>query len=141
MNIGTLPEHLYADAIDLWRDTGLTRPWNNPEEDLHRALAGSASTVLAGIDQGALLATAMVGHDGHRAWVYYLSVTPAEQRRGRGRQMKEGCEEWARTRGIPKIQLMVRSGNTGVVAFYQRLGYVDAEVRVLGRRLDAQVPS
>lgn len=141
MNIGTLPEHLYADAVDLWRVTGLTRPWNDPGEDLRRALAGSASTVLAGIDQGILLATAMVGHDGHRACVYYLSVAPAEQRRGRGRQMMQSCEDWARARGIPKIQLMVRRGNSGVVAFYESLGYADAEVVVLGRRLDQQVPS
>lgn len=141
MNIGTLPEHLYADAMDLWRNTGLTRPWNDPEEDLRRALAGSASTVLAGTDRGVLVATAMVGHDGHRAWVYYLSVVPRQQRRGRGRQMMKGCEEWARARGIPKIQLMVRSGNSGAIAFYERLGYADAEVIVLGRRLDGQVPS
>ncbi len=141
MNIGTLPHHLYDDAVDLWRVTGLTRPWNDPEADLRRALEGSASTVLAGTDQGVLLATAMVGHDGHRAWVYYLSVAPAEQRRGRGRKMMTACEEWARARGVPKIQLMVRSGNSGVIAFYESLGYADAQVAVLGRRLDDQVPS
>ena len=123
------------------RLTGLTRPWNDPQEDLRRALTGSASTVLAGIEHGLLLATAMVGHDGHRAWVYYLSVAPAEQRRGRGREMMRSCEDWARARGIPKIQLMVRSGNSAVIAFYESLGYADSQVVVLGRRLDDEVSS
>lgn len=55
--------------------------------------------------------------------------------------MMTACEEWARARGVPKIQLMVRSGNSGVIAFYESLGYADAQVAVLGRRLDDQVPS
>lgn len=128
---------LYGAAIKLWQDTGLTRPWNDPEADLRRAASGTASDVLAATgDDGALLATAMVGHDGHRGWVYYLAVHPALQRQGLGRQMMQACEAWIHSRGIPKIQLMVRATNTSALGFYQRLGYVDAQTTVLGRRLD-----
>ncbi len=59
-------------------------PWNDAHADLHRAVTGSASTVLADIDWDGLLGTAMVGHDGHRGWVYYPAVRPAEQRCGLG---------------------------------------------------------
>lgn len=139
MKIVSLSEHLYADAVRLWHDTGLTLwPWNDPENDLRRAMAGSSSTVLAGVEPDALVVTAMVGHDGHRGWVYYLAVAPTEQRRGLGRQMMEACEEWVRARGIPKMQLMVRHGNSPAVGFYEKLGYTDADVTVLGRRLDEQ---
>ncbi len=134
--IRRLPEHLYSDAVALWQQTGLTRPWNDPTADLRLAMTGSASTVLAAIERDALLATAMVGHDGHRGWVYYLAVTPAQQGRGLGRRMVQACEEWVRARGVPKIQLMVRTDNAPVAAFYERLGYADAQVVVLGRRLD-----
>jgi ribosomal protein S18 acetylase RimI-like enzyme len=48
----------------------------------------------------------------------------------------EACEDWVRSRGIPKIQLMVRGTNRVTVGFYEHLGYADAEVVVLGRRLD-----
>ncbi len=78
----------------------------------------------------------MVGYDGHRGWVYYLAVAESEQRRGIGRRMMRACEEWLRERGAPKIQLMVRTGNAEVISFYDRLGYTDAEVVVLGLRLD-----
>lgn len=47
------------------------------------------------------------------------------------------CEEWAAARGIPKLQLMVRTGNEDVLAFYGRLGYEENGVVVLGRRLDS----
>ncbi len=140
IDIRPLPEHLHGPAITPWQHAGLTRPWNDPHAHLRRAVTGSASTVLAAIDRDVLLGTAMVGHDGHRGWVYYLAVTPAEQRRGLGRRLMQGCEEWVRARDIPKLQLMVRTDNTPAAAFYQRLGYAVAEVTVLGRRLDSADP-
>lgn len=136
VQIEPLPERLYGAAVALWLDTGLTRPWNDPEDDLRRAMAGSTSTILACTDGDRLLATAMVGHDGHRGWVYYVAVDRSEQRRRLGQQLMRACQEWLRERGVPKIQLMVRNGNNGVISFYERLGYTASEVVVLGLRLD-----
>lgn len=132
-----LPATLFAEAIALWHETGLTRPWNDPAADLHRAVAGESSTVLSVVgDEGALLATAMVGHDGHRGWVYYLAVRPDQQGRGLGRQLMAACEAWGRRQGVPKLQLMVRRDNVDALTFYEALGYERSDVAVLGRRLD-----
>jgi ribosomal protein S18 acetylase RimI-like enzyme len=65
----------------------------------------------------------MVGHDGHRGWLYYVAVAPARQRRGLGWRMVEAAEDWLRQRGAPKAQLMIRETNTQVEAFYAKLGY------------------
>ena len=138
MKIMPLPENLFRAAVQLWRDSGLTRPWNDPEADLRRAVAGPSSTVLAALDDSQqLAATAMVGHDGHRGWVYYLAVDPALRGRGLGREMMEACEMWVHAQQIPKIQLMVRTTNEAAVGFYGHLGYANSEVIVLGRRLDS----
>jgi len=91
------PRHHQA-AIDLWQQAGLTRPWNDPLSDLRRALAGPASTVLAGVQDGTLVATVMVGHDGHRGWVYYLAVAARARGRGHGRALMRAAEEWLRER-------------------------------------------
>ena len=136
MSVADLPADLAEDAVALWRDVGLTRPWNDPVADLRRALAGPSSTVLALTDGGSLLGTAMVGYDGHRGWLYYLAVQPHLQGQGLGRELLRACEQWLRERDVPKLQLMVRTSNAGVRAFYEGLGYADAEVIVLGRRLD-----
>lgn len=136
MRIEDLPADRHDDAVALWHAAGLTRPWNDPHGDLMRALSGPTSTVLAAQDDdGVLLGTAVVGHDGNRGWVYYLAVQPAQQRRGVGRQLMHACEEWLQQRGLPKINLMVRTTNTRVVAFYEELGYEDVEVVVLGKFL------
>jgi GNAT superfamily N-acetyltransferase len=99
VRIEPLPGPLYDAAVQLWHDSGLTRPWNDPEADLRRAAHGESSAVLAVIgDDDGLLATAMVGHDGHRGWVYYLAVDTPVRGRGLGRQMMEACEAWVRSR-------------------------------------------
>lgn len=135
MRIDVLPASHRAAAIALWHATGLTRPWNDPAADLARALAGPDSTVLAGFDDDRLVATAMVGHDGHRGWVYYLGVDPQARHRGHGRALMQACEAWLRERQIPKLNLMVRGDNAPTRAFYAAIGYAQDDVVVLSKRL------
>jgi ribosomal protein S18 acetylase RimI-like enzyme len=77
----------------------------------------------------------MVGHDGHRGWVYYLAVKLGNRRHGLGRRMMQEAEAWLRERGVMKLNLMVRDGNAEALGFYQQLGYEDAHATVLARWL------
>jgi ribosomal protein S18 acetylase RimI-like enzyme len=133
-------EELGAESRDavvaLWHEARLTRPWNAPEDDFDRAMRGDSSAVLGARDDDVLVATAMVGHDGHRGWVYYLAVATSHRRHGVGRSMMKAAEEWVGRKGIPKIQLMVRNENMDASDFYQRLGYERSDVMVYARRLD-----
>jgi GNAT superfamily N-acetyltransferase len=40
-----------------------------------------------------------------------------------GRQMIAAAEDWMRQRGVWKANLLVRTGNEAVLAFYEELGY------------------
>jgi ribosomal protein S18 acetylase RimI-like enzyme len=122
-------------AVAIWEAVGLTRPWNSPADDFDRAVAGPTSTVLGTFDADELVATVMVGHDGHRGWVYYLAVRPAKQGKGLGSRLMADAESWLRERDVVKLNLMVRHSNSDALQFYRRLGYVDGEVTVLGRWL------
>jgi ribosomal protein S18 acetylase RimI-like enzyme len=131
------PDEIEA-AVGLWEACGLTRPWNDPRADACLALAGPASTVLAGHDAGGrLVATAMVGADGHRGWVYYLAIAPDLRGLGHGEAMMRAAEAWALARGMPKLQLMVRGDNTGVINFYEAIGYAVEDRTIMSRRLSA----
>lgn len=77
----------------------------------------------------------MVGHDGHRGWVYYLAVAPELQGTGAGREMMSHVEKWLAERGVPKAMLMVRETNQKVVGFYESLGYKVEETIVMSRWL------
>jgi ribosomal protein S18 acetylase RimI-like enzyme len=125
-------------AAQLWTRVGLTRAWNDPTADFHRALDGPTSTVLGARRDGALIGTVMVGHDGHRGWVYYLAVDAQYQGEGIGSALMAAAETWLRSRGALKIQLMVRTGNDEALGFYDKIGYEESDVRVLSRRLDGR---
>lgn len=139
-----LTEDHAEEAAALWRAAGLVRPWNDPLGDFRRAVAGPASAVLGVVEDGpseggTLVATAMVGVDGHRGWVYYVAVHPSRQGKGLGSAVMRAAEDWLRDAGAPKVQLMVRAGNRDVVRFYERLGYTDQDTLTLGRFLDPEL--
>ncbi|MEH3038444.1 MAG: GNAT family acetyltransferase [Sphingomonas paucimobilis] len=125
-----------AAVVALWHACGLTRPWNDPEADFARALGGAGSTILVARDGDVPVGSVMVGHDGHRGWLYYLAVRPALQGRGIGTALFDAAEQWLSARSVPKLQLMVREDNEAALAFYRRLGLEQQNVIVFGRFLD-----
>ena len=108
----------------LWRACDLVVSYNPPAHDIAfcRASPNSELFVAAAAD-GAVVASIMVGHDGHRGWLYYGAVDPAMRRRDLGRQMVAHGEDWLRSMGVRKINLMIRDSNTEVRAFYEHIGY------------------
>ena len=133
MKIARAQEQDFSSIIGLWNECGLTRPWNDPEKDLRFALKGSTSTVLLGTIETELVASVMVGHDGHRGVFYYLAVSPHHQSKGYGRAIHDGAVAWLKAQGVWKINLLVRAENEKVLGFYQRLGYADNKTRSLGK--------
>ena len=111
-------------VIALWQACGLTRPWNDPAADLAFARAKPNSDVLVGLLEGRIVASAMVGHDGHRGTMYYVSVDPAHRGRGLGARLVAAAEAWLKARGVWKVNLLVRKGNEQVLGFYAEQGYV-----------------
>jgi len=101
----------------------LVRSWNDPQKDISFARRKSESDVLVGEENGAIVASVMVGHDGHRGIVYYVSVSPECQGKGFGHQIMQAAEEWLRERDVWKMNLLIRQGNEKVQAFYESLGY------------------
>ncbi len=125
-----------AAVIGIWSVCGLTRPWNDPAQDLKLARDTATSIVLVAADGGRIVGSVMVGFEGHRGWVYYLAVDPQHRGTGLGRRLIAAAENWLTAQGAPKLQLMVRAENTAALAFYERLGLERQEVVVMGRRLD-----
>jgi ribosomal protein S18 acetylase RimI-like enzyme len=110
-------------VIALWQACGLTRPWNDPAADLAFARGKPASDVLVGLADDRIVASAMVGHDGHRGTMYYVSVDPACRGCGYGAALVAAAEAWLEGRGVWKVSLLVRKGNEPVLGFYAEQGY------------------
>lgn len=136
--IGAAEDADVPAIVALWERAELTRPWNDPHTDIVRARNGSNSAMLVGRQGAAIVATVMVGHDGHRGWVYYVAVDPDQHKKGYGRAIMTAAEEWLRTRGIEKLQLMVRAGNKQAEAFYETLDFKAQERVVYAKWLDGR---
>lgn len=135
MNIRAFQSGDEAAVVALWRECGLTRPWNDPHADIARKLSEQPELFLVGVAGSAVVATAMVGFDGHRGWVYYLAVSPGHRRKSYGRALMQEAERLLMERGCPKLNLLVRASNAAVVEFYGKLGYAQDDALCLGKRL------
>lgn len=134
LTIRAVAGHDHAALVALWRGCGLVVPHNDPDADIALAAGRENSDILVGIGPaGVLAASVMVGHDGHRGWLYYVAVDPASRGRGHGRAIVAAGEGWLRARGIRKAQLMIRDTNTAVRDFYAGLGW-SASPRVVMER-------
>lgn len=121
----------------LWRACGLVVPANDPAADFRLARGRTGSEIFLAVDAADILGSAMVGHDGHRGWIYYLATAPAARGRGIARDLIATTEAWLVERGIPKVQLLVRDTNAGVIGYYETLGF---EVRPVSMMQKVLVP-
>jgi ribosomal protein S18 acetylase RimI-like enzyme len=141
LNIEPIEERDIPEVIALWQRCGSTRPWNDPAADIALARKEANSTILLGRNDGVLVASVLVGHDGHRGWVYYVTADPEHRFKGYGRAIMSAAEHWLRARGILKLQLMVRKDNAKVHAFYRSIGYYNQETVTFAKWLDGREPT
>ncbi len=128
-------------VVSLWERCALTRPWNDPVADIALARTSANATILLGRENDHIVTSAMVGHDGHRGWVYYVAVDPDWRGQGLGRAIMAAAEDWLRQAGIAKLQLLVRRDNAKASAFYETIGYDEAQVAVFAKWLDGREPA
>ena len=127
-------------VIALWHACGLTRPWNDPRRDIARKATTQPELFLVGVVGDRVVATAMVGYDGHRGWVNYLAVAADVREHGHARALMDEAERLLILRGCPKLNLQIRRSNTAALGFYQALGYAEDEAISLGKRLIVDGP-
>lgn len=128
-------------VVALWRAVfPCPAPWNEPRRSINRKLAVQRELFFVAEEEGTLVGTAMAGYDGHRGWVYFVAVARAYRRRGVGAALMRRVEEELAARGCDKLNLQVRAGNEGAVAFYRELGFEVEERVSMGKRLGASAP-
>lgn len=119
--------------LALWRRCALTGP--EVDRSIDFALGRAHTTILIGKVKDGLVASVMVGHDGHVGYLYFVAVDPDHQHAGYGRAIVEAAETWLAAQRIWRSMLMIRQDNAGVVDFYQRLGWDKVPNIVMQKRL------
>ena len=135
MKISEFTDDQSDRVIALWEKCGLTRSWNNPEKDIARKSVDQNGKFLIGQIDGVLMASIMIGYDGHRGSINFLAVDPDDAGAGHGKILMAEAERFLLSVGCPKINFCVRTDNDKVIEFYQKLGYAIEPVHLFGKRL------
>ena len=124
------------EVIELWRSVFQDMPaHNNLANDIGAKLTIQPELFYVAVLDEKIVGTAMSGFDGHRGWVYYVSVHPEYRRRGIGTDLMKIVESTLVEYGCPKLNLQIRADNAEVQSFYESLGYRVEDRISMGKRL------
>jgi ribosomal protein S18 acetylase RimI-like enzyme len=139
MQIRTFEESDTAAVTALWEQNfTYMQAHNKATDSIRRKMDFQPGLFFVGEEDGAIIGTVIAGYDGHRGWLYAVSVDAAARRRGIGTALLLHAERVLRELGCVKINLQIVSSNAAVVDFYRTLGY-DVEERIsMGKRLEAR---
>jgi ribosomal protein S18 acetylase RimI-like enzyme len=122
-------------VLVLWKNCNLIVPQNDPQQDIAAKMAFQPELFLVGELNGSVIASIMIGYEGHRGWINYMGVDPSCQQRGYGKKLvQRACDELKKL-GCLKVNLQVRDTNREAIGFYKKLGFADDSVVSLGKRL------
>jgi ribosomal protein S18 acetylase RimI-like enzyme len=113
----------YAAARALWEATdGVGLSEADSEESTAQFLARNPGTSYVAMDDGKLVATILVGHDGRRGLIHHLAVAASHRRQGIGKRLvAEGLAALGRER-IQKCHLLVFAENAEGREFWRMVG-------------------
>ena len=124
---------------------GLEALWKQclPDDPLWEAADGaqsasrSKSTIrLVAIDANEVIGSVIAGYDGHRGWLYALTVLPAYRFDHVATTLVIEAEKKLREIGCTKINLQIRGSNARAQQFYRTLGYATEDRISMGKRLE-----
>lgn len=73
---------------------------------------------------GCGIAGALIEADESRATLVSMWTAPTHRKDGVGRMLVDAVLEWAESRGVKTLELLVTGVNDGAMRFYERLGFV-----------------
>ena len=87
-------------------------------------------------EQGQRLGFASVSHNTHftgekQAYIGELVVSEAVEGHGAGQALVEACERWAISQGYLHLALETGAANTRARGFYQHLGFMEEDVKLV----------
>ena len=123
MAIETYHPNDQQDLIELWQQLFPNNGAHNEPALMLAAKREVDDLIFVAKEGGELVGACMAGYDGHRGWLYAVSVRPDHQGEGIGRALVTHALDALREIGCIKVNLQVREDNKQVVQFYEALGF------------------
>jgi N-acetylglutamate synthase len=127
----------YDDVLALWQRAGL--PTRAEGRDAPAAFARQMASGLQrviGLRAGdALVAVAVLTHDGRKGWINRLAVDPPSRRQGLARRLVVEAERWfVQEIGLEVWAALIEQHNEGSLLLFEELGYERPELVYVSKR-------
>jgi ribosomal protein S18 acetylase RimI-like enzyme len=125
MNIRLMTVGDYDEVYALWLaapNMGLNG-MDDSREGIKRYLERNPNTCFVAEEGGAICGALLCGHDGRRGFIYHAAVSADWQRKGLGTALVGAALAALKREGIRKAALVVKAGNGGGNAFWEKTGF------------------
>jgi ribose 1,5-bisphosphokinase len=111
-------------VVELWRNIfGYETAHNEPNLTISKKIAINDGLFFVAIENAHIVGTIMAGYDGHRGWIYSVSVKLNKRHSGIGSALVKHAELSLAKLGCMKIKLQILNTNESTSSFYASLGY------------------
>lgn len=123
-------------VVSLWQTVfGYEAAHNSPELVIENKIQHGDGLFFVAETDRRVIGTVMAGYDGHRGWIYSISVHPDYQHHGIGSRLLASALEKLDSLGCLKVNLQILAENEAVIKFYQANGF-EIEPRIsMGKKL------
>ena len=128
-------QHLRQSVTELWEAVFRSADRRVFLRDIDIAIRHNPELFCVAVEGEQLIGTCLGTTDGHRAWIYYLSVTFNKRRQGVATALLNHAESQFRERKITQIGLHVHTRSYAAQMFYRKRGYFQEEVQCMGKRI------
>lgn len=118
----------YDAVVRLWRQCeGVEVAEGDDRETFVRYLRRNPALSRVAVEGRRIVGAVLCGHDGRRGLIYHLAVAPALRGRGLGRRLVQECRRGLRACGIPRVLILVETGNRRGRDFWQAQGFAEID--------------
>jgi ribosomal protein S18 acetylase RimI-like enzyme len=126
-----------GDALrELWAASGL-RSQGDDDAGLAVFARRNPDLLLVATEKDRIVASALGGWDGRRAWIYHVATARSHRRKGIAARLIRDLEAALRALGCLRVNLVVRDDNPDASRFWESIGYGPAPTRQFSKELSA----
>lgn len=115
----------FNGIMELWTDTGLSRPERGDDEaavERSITLGGSMLVMCDGSAGGNIIGSSWMTFDGRRIHLHHFGITPSYQGRGLSQLLLKESMMFVREKGY-QVKLEVHRTNEAAVQLYKKAGF------------------
>jgi ribosomal protein S18 acetylase RimI-like enzyme len=125
----------YPAVVELWEHAGpgVHVGRSDTLAEISKKVQRDPDMFLVAEADGRLIGSVIGGFDGRRGMIYHLAVAVEYRQQGIGAALMDEVERRLKAKGCLKSYLLVVAGNEDAVRYYQKRGWQEMDITIMGK--------